>query len=96
MLRRLNELAVFENGWGPALVRRSGERLLIEYAVYPPWLMTHTPAAPKRGTEFAAWFGATVHSNGTLAKDAGDERLEAVPTDVTSSLIIFELRLQSH
>jgi len=96
MLRRLNELSVFENGWGPALVRRSGERLLIEYAAYPPWLMTHIAAAPKRGTEFAAWFGATVQSNGALAKDAGDERLEAVPTEVTSSLVIFELRLHAN
>jgi hypothetical protein len=96
MFRRLTELGVFENGWAPALARRKGGRLLIEYAAYPPWLTTYIGTAPKRGTEFAAWFGTAARSDGALTKDAGDERLEAIPIEITGSLVIYELRLNSN
>lgn len=95
MVRRLAECGVFENGWAPALVRRSEGRLLIEYVAYRPWLMTHIGARPKRGTELTSWFGGTVDSNGALTKAVGGEVLDATPTNVSNSLVIFELRLRS-
>lgn len=94
MLRRLNELEVFESGWAPILTRRSGERLAIEYATYPPWLKSHL-AAPKRGMAFEAWFRAAEQQDGTFKKEINGGVLEASPVKVTSSLVMIELRMRS-
>jgi hypothetical protein len=93
MLRRLNDLGVFESGWVPILTRRSGEELAIEYATYPPWLKSHF-AAPKRGMAFAVWFRAAEQSDGKFKRETADGALEASPVKVTTSLIMLELRMQ--
>lgn len=94
MLRRLNEFSQFESGWAPVLTRRIGPNLAIEFAVYPPWLKPYL-VIPKRGVEFSSWFRATEQSNRILRKQVGEVTVEASPVEVTKSLIIFELRLQS-
>ena len=94
MLRRLNEFSLLKDGWAPVLTRRIGRNLTVEFAACPIWLKPYL-AIPKRGVEFSSWFRATEQSNRILRKQIGDATVEASPVDVTNSLVIFELRLQT-
>jgi hypothetical protein len=82
----------FDNGWTVVLARRTGAKLSIEFAGYPVWLKPYLPL-PKRAAEFAPWFGATEQKESAFEKRIGDVVIKASPIDVSSSLVIFELRL---
>jgi IrrE N-terminal-like domain len=94
MLRRLHDSDAFVHGWAPVLTRRTGPGLVIEYGAYPVWLKPYSDA-PKRGVEFSTWFRATEQEEGVLKKRVGEVMIEASPVNVTSSLVIFELRMHS-
>ena len=94
MLRRLNELGEFENGWAPVLTRRNGRMFEIEYAAYPPWLKSHL-GKPQIGTDFSMWFRSTEDSEGILRRKHLEGRLEAEPFQITGSKTIFEVRFRS-
>lgn len=91
MLRRLNDLGVFDQIWSPVLTRQQATGLRIEFAAYPPWLRSRL-RQPTRGTSFKAWFGGTEHQDGSFSKDSQDGVLEARPVPLSSSATIFELR----
>jgi Zn-dependent peptidase ImmA (M78 family) len=91
MLRRLNEIGVFQSGFAPVLTRRGhGGRFEIEYAVYPVWLRSRL-VAPKRGTDFSKWFRPDNEFEGTLVRASEGGQLTAKPVDVTNSLRIFQV-----
>ena len=94
MLRRLNELDGFENGWAPVLTRRIGRMFEIEYAPYPPWLKSHL-GKPNIGADFSMWFGSAEDSDGILRRKRLEGSLEAEPLRITDSKTIFELRFRS-
>jgi hypothetical protein len=92
MVRRLDEFGVFENGWTAVLTRRIGRNLAIEFAAYTVWLKPYL-SLPKRGVEFSLWFGATGRLDRILEKRVGDVAIKASPVEVSTSLVIFELRV---
>jgi len=94
MVRRLNEIGTFENGWAPILTRRNGDVLAIEYAAYPPWLKSHL-AMPKRGLPFKAWLRGVEHPDGTFTKETHRGILGASPVSLSGSSVMFELRIRS-
>lgn len=93
MVRRLNEFGVFEDGWAAVLTRRINGAPTIQYASYPSWLQSYL-RTPKRGGQFSSWFSATEQSDGVLRKRFGDISVEAVPVELTTSLVLFELRVR--
>jgi hypothetical protein len=104
ILRRLDDLNAFGDGFAPILTRRAdGGRFTIEFAVYRPWLKALL-IAPRRGGDFEAWFGRSeTQSFGSapagvpgeiLARNTPRGRLKARGVDITSSIRIFELTLE--
>ena len=94
MLRRLNEMGVFQSGLAPVLARHGhGGSFEIEYAVYPVWLRSRL-IAPKRGADFSKWFRPQSEAEGTLVRASEGGRLTARPVDVTGSLRIFEVKYE--
>jgi hypothetical protein len=96
MLRRLQDLAVFERAdVAPILVHRGA----IEFAVYPPWLKAVLPT-PKRGLQFTSWFNRRksaqniVHEERSLESLTSMGLLRARCVEITHSLCIFELKIE--
>ena len=105
MMRRLSDLDAFDGQFAPVLARRDhSSNYTIEFAVYPPWLKALLPT-PRRGIDFGTWFGRTNGQHSTvdgdeasaemLVKETPQGTLVAKPVDITPTLRIFELRLQT-
>ena len=105
MLRRLCDVDAFGTSLLLVLTRqREAGRFIIEFSAYPPWLKALLPT-PRRGMAFDSWFGkaATPHSDthsdietpgDAVVKKTQEGSLTAKPIDVTSTLRIFEVRMQ--
>lgn len=94
MLRRLHDLAIFDEDWVPVLTRHCNSGLRIQFAPYPPWLMSRL-AQPRRGSSFNEWFRGTEQTDGRFTKETHNGILEAIPVRLPGSSVIFELRIRS-
>ncbi len=95
IMRRLDEASEYETDYAPALaIRNSDGELVLEYAVYPPWLRAIL-SRPTRGMSFAKWFGPATpgdESHG-LVREVPQGRLTARRLVVSDCRELHELRL---
>jgi hypothetical protein len=103
IMRRVYGVGAFEGEFAPVLLRHQPNAVFtVEYAVYPPWLKALLPT-PRRGVDFAAWFGVenagrdvrggTPGTEASWTRETPQGLLVATPVDITGSLRIVELQI---
>ena len=102
-MRRVHAVGAFDGQFAPVLLRRQpNAAFTVEFAVYPPWLKALLPT-PRRGLDFATWFGVKTASEDTRidgpgpvtswTKQTPQGLLVATPVDITASQRIVELQI---